>query len=130
MMLGYLFSYSQYPTIKTIGKDSVVIMTLKQGNEINNKFSYLNDSIKKINSNFDRYMLENGKRLQSMYDSYNLELNNHKLTKAESDSFRVMYMANKKIYLNAEQDHKREIRNLSIFTLLSFFITVIVASAR
>jgi len=126
--LGYLFSYSQYPTIKTIGKDSVVIMTLKQGQEINSKFSYLSDSIKKINSNFDRYMLENGKRLQRVYDDYNLELNNHRITKAESDSFRVMYMANKKIYLNAEQDHKRELRNLGVFTLLSFFITVFMAS--
>jgi hypothetical protein len=103
-------------------------MTLKQGQEINSKFSYLSDSIKKINSNFDRYMLENGKRLQRVYDDYNLELNNHRITKAESDSFRVMYMANKKIYLNAEQDHKRELRNLGVFTLLSFFITVFMAS--
>lgn len=45
MMLVSLFSYCQYPTVKTIGKDTVVIMTLKQGQEINEKFSTLSDSI-------------------------------------------------------------------------------------
>lgn len=46
-----LSSYSQYPAIKTIGKDTVVIMTLKQGEEINNKFSILSDSIGGLNAN-------------------------------------------------------------------------------
>lgn len=124
-MLGSLLSYSQYPTVKTIGKDSVVIMTLKQGEDINKRFTILNDSIKKINLDFNDYMLKNGKRVQNLYNDYNLEINNHKITRAEADSFKMMYLANKKIYLNSEKDHKREIKNLSIFTFISFLIAVI-----
>lgn len=40
-----LSSYCQYPTVKTIGKDTVVIMTLKQGEDINNQFTSLKDSL-------------------------------------------------------------------------------------
>jgi len=43
-----LSSYCQYPTVKVIGKDSVVVMTIKQGQEINSQFSTLKDS---LNSN-------------------------------------------------------------------------------
>jgi len=48
-MLVSLSSYSQYPTVKTIGKDTVVIMTVKQGQDINNQFTLLNDSLSTLN---------------------------------------------------------------------------------
>lgn len=48
-MLVSLSSYSQYPTVKTIGKDTVVIMTVKQGEDINKQFTSLNDSLSKSN---------------------------------------------------------------------------------
>jgi uncharacterized protein (DUF342 family) len=49
MMLVSLSSYCQYPTVKTIGKDTVVIMTLKQGEDINNQFTLLKDSLSTVN---------------------------------------------------------------------------------
>ena len=49
-MLVSLSSYCQYPAIKTIGKDTVVIMTVKQGQEINETFSVLKDSIGRLNN--------------------------------------------------------------------------------
>ena len=48
-MLVSLSSYCQYPTVKTIGKDTVVIMTLKQGEDINNQFTLLKDSLSTVN---------------------------------------------------------------------------------
>lgn len=45
MMLASLSSYCQYPLVKTIGKDTVVIMTVKQGEDINKQFNALGDSI-------------------------------------------------------------------------------------
>ena len=48
MLVSHL-SYSQYPTVKTIGKDTVVIMTVKQGQDINNQFTLLNDSLSTLN---------------------------------------------------------------------------------
>lgn len=126
-MLVSLSSYSQYPTVKTIGKDTVVIMTVKQGEDINRRFVLLNDSIKKVNVRFDKYVLENGQRLQKVYSDYNLELNNHRQTRAEADSIKNLYLLNKQLYTNAEEDHKRESRNLFFLAVISFFLTVFVS---
>lgn len=127
-MLVSLSSYSQYPTVKTIGKDTVVIMTVKQGDDINKRFTFLNDSIKKVNDNLSRYMLENSQKFEKVYSDYNLEMSNHRKTKLESDSIRNLYLLNKKIYMNAEEDHRREVRNLFTFTLISFFLAVFMAA--
>ena len=127
-MLVSLSSYSQYPTVKTIGKDTVVIMTVKQGDDINKRFTFLNDSIKKVNDNLSRYMLENSQKLEKVYLDYNFEMSNHRKTKLESDSIKNLYMLNKKIYMNAEEDHRREVRNLFTFTLISFFLAVFMAA--
>lgn len=48
-MLVSLTSYSQsYPIAKTIGKDSVVIVTIKQAEEINASHNKLTDSLKAL----------------------------------------------------------------------------------
>ena len=130
MMLVSLLSYSQYPTTKIINNDTVVIMTLKQGEDINKRFVLLNDSIKKVNTNFDRYMIENGQRLQKVYNDYNFELNNHRLARVEADSFKTMYLANRKIYLAEEERHKKELRSLSTFTVVIMFLTAFIAGAK
>jgi hypothetical protein len=44
-MLVSLISYCQYPTAKTIGKDSVVIITTKQAEKINKVHTKMLDSI-------------------------------------------------------------------------------------
>ena len=50
MMLVSLSSYCQYPTTKKIGKDSVVIMTVEQAENINNQFTRFKDSIESIHN--------------------------------------------------------------------------------
>lgn len=45
MILLSVSSYSQYPIIKKIKDDSVVIMTVKQGNEINALYLRYNETI-------------------------------------------------------------------------------------
>ncbi len=130
MMLVSLLSYSQYPTTKIINGDTVVMMTLKQGEDINKRFVFLNDSIKKVNTNFNTYKLENSQRFQRLFNDYNLETSNHKLTRAEADSFRYMYMANRKIYIAEEEQHRRELRSLSTFTVVVMFITAFIAGTK
>lgn len=44
-ILASLSSYCQYPITKVINSDTVVIMTLNQGREINNQFVVLKDSL-------------------------------------------------------------------------------------
>lgn len=79
MMLASLTSYCQYPTTKKIGKDTVVIMTLSQADNINKQFTKYKDSIELINKkNFllvervDTARFENKRILDSLsrvYDS-------------------------------------------------------------
>lgn len=66
-------SYSQYPIIKKIGDDSVVLITIKQGEDINKKFtedrqklSLLKDSVSAERKRVDS--------LRNRYDSLNSEL--------------------------------------------------------
>jgi hypothetical protein len=50
MILLSVSSYSQYPVIKKIKEDSVVIMTVKQGNEINALYLRYNETIDSLKS--------------------------------------------------------------------------------
>lgn len=73
-------SYCQYPIIKKIGKDSLILMTLKQGDDINKSFSNYQ---KKLDSLKDS--IENKKVL---IDSLNKEINKLDKTKEE---YKVRY---------------------------------------
>ena len=47
-------SYCQYPAVKVIGKDTVVVMTVKQGQDINQKFMELTGEITKLNDSLSQ----------------------------------------------------------------------------
>ena len=103
-MMGLSSVYAQYPTIKKIGNDTVVIISLKQGEEINKLYEKNKNQIKKLSDTIS--ML--GSNIKTFKDStQNLNLINNK-TKVESDSFRYMYIENKKIYMNREKEFKRD----------------------
>ena len=66
-------SYCQYPIIKKLGEDSVVLITIKQGEDINKKFienkkrlDLLKDSV-----SFEKIKVDS---LKNKYDSLNREL--------------------------------------------------------
>ena len=48
MILGVHSSYCQYPRTKKIGQDSVVIMTVEQGDYINTLYKNYHDSINNL----------------------------------------------------------------------------------
>ena len=50
MMLVTLTVFAQYPTVKTIKGERVVIMTVPQAEKIDQKFGKLEDSIAELNS--------------------------------------------------------------------------------
>lgn len=75
LMLVSNLSYSQYPILKKLGSDSVVIMTLKQANQVNSyyvdretKISQLKDSVAKqksfaeLQSAYAEYMQNENKK--------------------------------------------------------------------
>lgn len=106
------------------------MMTLKQGEEINKRFSTLSDSIENINGRFNQYVFNSSQRLQRMYYSYNEEYNKHKFARAEADSFKAMYLANKKIYMNTENEYRRYRINSTVFVMVSFFIAILTATSK
>ena len=70
-------SYCQYPIIKKIGKDSLILMTLKQGDDINKSFTQYQNKLDSLKDSID------GKRF--LIDSLNIEFN--KLEKRKEESF-------------------------------------------
>jgi uncharacterized coiled-coil DUF342 family protein len=73
MILIANLSYSQYPIIKKIGEDSVVLITIKQGEDINKKFI---ENKKKLDLLKDS-VFEEKKKVDSLrykYDSLNSQL--------------------------------------------------------
>ena len=73
MILLPNLSYCQYPIIKKIGNDSVVLITIKQGEDINKKFS---EDRQKLSLLKDSVLVERNKvdSLRSKYDSLTNEL--------------------------------------------------------
>ena len=112
-----LSSLAQYPAVKKIGKDSVVIITLEQGNQINKKFITLEDSIKTLNSRNDSLKLN----FQQEYRD-KLRFSN------EADSFRTMYLKNKQIYLEREEFIKKDRRSYMGFSAVLMFMVVFFAN--
>lgn len=60
-------SYSQYPIIKKIGKDSLILMTLKQGDDINKSFGDYKKKIELLNDSITAKKF--------LIDSLNIEFN-------------------------------------------------------
>ena len=121
-------SYSQYPVVKKIGSDSIVLMTLKQGNEINKQFSILSDSIKGLHNSlsiskydFNKYKVDNE-------DKYN-KLNAISLKyKSQIDSFNYMYRQNKVLYKKHEEWWNRDRQHYMSLSLILMFATIFFAA--
>lgn len=95
LTLGALSGFSQlntYPKTKKIGQDSVVIITIKQADEINNAFRTYRDSIE-----ISRDSMAKQKKL---LDS--LRLVHYNLQNAPNE-YKWRYEANREIYLRREK---------------------------
>jgi hypothetical protein len=109
-------------------------MSVEDGDKINKVFVDKQKQIDSLKLHLDsvkyyhnQYMIFNGQRLQKVYNSYNQELNNYRLAKAETDSIKTLYLANKKIYEHREREFRKERINQQLFTLAVMFITVVLA---
>lgn len=105
-------------------------MTLKQGEDINKKFSILKDSLSIVKLNFEQYALGNSNRLQSMYDAYNSELNAHRTTKLQVDTLKAAYIANEKSYNSLEKGIRIERRDRAFFMTMLILFCMVVATNK
>jgi hypothetical protein len=100
MILGLNISYCQYPIIKKIKDDTVVILTLNQSEQINKLFINYNDTIGKLKNALNKKTDSlNNKTVK--YDSLLFT------TLTEKDSlynWKWKYKANKETYYRRESD--------------------------
>ena len=124
MMLVSLSSYCQYPVVKTIGKDTVVIMTVKQAEEINKKFLDLRDSINALDKtvNISKVEIDSLKTEKQKIDS-SLLLTSEKLSTSDK---RIESLDT--LVKDEDKKHWREKRMWAGWMLLSIVTTVVVAA--
>lgn len=89
MILLSVSTYSQYPVIKKIKEDSVVIMTVKQGNEINALYLRYNQTIDSLKS-------------KTIKDDSILNVYSNKVSALQNYKFR--YEANLETYRSREKE--------------------------
>lgn len=108
--------------VKKIGNDSVVLITIKQGEEINNEFDKKNLQINKLSDSL--IILKNQIGIEKEINKI-LSLKNEK-QKSISDSIFDIYKKNNIIYSERERAHKREQKlfaiNGSVLVVLCLFL--------
>jgi hypothetical protein len=117
LILATSFNFAQYPLVKKIGSDSVVIMTLKQGNQINESFD------------------NNEKTITILRDSLKLLRFNALQTRLQVDTTNLMYEdmklkhdVNIQIYKASQKEWKKIFYYQQIGTLVAIsFITLFIA---
>jgi len=100
LTLGTLSGFSQsttYPKTKRIGQDSVVIITIKQADQINDTFRLYKDSI--------ALTIDSIIKQKKLLDSLRLE---HYNLKNAPNEYKWKYEANREIYFKREESIKRD----------------------
>lgn len=82
MILVANSGYCQYPIIKKIGNDSLILMTIKQGEDINKEFANNQKKLDTFKNMIDS-LKDNLRIKRLLYDSINIELNKIDKTKEE-----------------------------------------------
>ena len=97
MILAVHSTYCQYPKVKKINQDSVVIMTLEQGKDINKSFLFLNNKIDSLKDTVFYY-----NKLKFTYDSLYQTIYQ---TKDSFYDWKWKYEANRRSYDNRQKDY-------------------------
>ena|GEM_PF-2590308 len=128
-------TYSQYPQVKKIGNDSIVLITLKQGNDINKQFSVLRDTIKVLKTDVDslkasleyyqklhdlKWQKENSAHAYEYYRSKTLEI--------KIDSLQAVNKKNKEMYEKHSKEATIAIRHITVFATILGFLTAVFAA--
>ena len=125
-MLVSLSSYCQYPTVKTIGKDTVVIMTVKQGQDINQKFMDLTAEIEFLKDSVAKKTIE----IKTLYtEKKNLNNSLSSIT-IKSQGFEEENIRLKKLIEQNDNEHLIERRKWAGWMFFSFVMTVMLGALK
>jgi hypothetical protein len=111
--------------MRKIGSDSIVLITIKQAQELNTKYDSLVSAKNAIDLDFKEYTKNSAKRLQSMYDSYYEEKTQKDIFKEQANRYRIEvdylkyhYVESKNIYYQREMQYVRENKRHAIHYLV------------
>ncbi len=108
--------------VKKIGNDSVVLITIKQGDEINKQFEIKENQISKLRDSLFNSKLE----INNVTEKYREILLKNERIKLSIDSINQSYFKEKIIFNERERAHKREQKlfaiNGSVLVLLCLFL--------
>jgi hypothetical protein len=127
-------SFAQYPVTKKIGKDTVILMTVKQGEQINKMFddfesqvTTLKDSISMLRSRPTHLTLDSSKvKFDTLTYRYNILNQSYTDTATVLNDYRTRYYKNLDVYKKYELETNRELwlhrLNTSLMAVLVFFL--------
>ena len=121
-----LSSYCQYPAVKVINKDTVVLMTIKQGQDINQKFMDLTSEIKSLKDSISKKDSE-VISLKSENNSLNTSLNS---ITVKSQGLEDNNSKLKIIIEDNEKSHLSERRKWAGWMFFSFVVTVMLGALK
>ena len=119
MIVEVNLSFAQYPLTKKIGNDTVVIMTIRQAENINQlfdtnekEFNKISDSLKLLKS----LLVDNTKKNDTL--TYKVQESYFKI-----EEYKFKYEENKKIYLDKEKTYNK-IHNNDVLQKVLFAIVL------
>jgi len=131
-MLVSLSSYCQYPTVKTIGKDTVVIMTVKQGEDINNQFTVLKDSLSTLNEltlTLRKQMASMGARNIQLSKNLTKSIDEVGVVTKQVDIYKGKYEEAENTIRFLKRDHKNVVVGvLSLLAAWTIYTSVLLAN--
>lgn len=122
MITGLGSLYAQYPVLKKIGKDSVILISVKQGQEINKQFDKSKAEISALKDSLAKTKL----REEFYRELYTRHQYNVDSLRTAADTNAVKYRVATSIYTDHERQYSKYLRNTSIFaTIVTFFIMIL-----
>lgn len=122
MILEVNLCFAQYPVTKKIGNDTVVIMTIRQAENINELFDTNEKEFKKISDSLKllkSLIVENTKKNDTL--TYKVQESYFKI-----EEYKFKYEENKKIYLDKEKTynkiHNNDVLQKVLFALVLGFV--------
>lgn len=118
-----IFTLAQYPIATKIGKDSVVVISLKQGNELNKKFDEVNKEISSLKGSIES-VKEAEKLALQQRDSLNFLLR-----KSLDSSYRYKFMYEEKSKLHDRQMKIWDVdrKHYIIFSTVLVLLTIVMS---
>lgn len=118
-----IFTLAQYPVATKIGKDSVVVISLKQGNELNKKFDEVNKEISSLKGSIES-VKEAEKLALQQRDSLNFLLR-----KSLDSSYRYKFMYEEKSKLHDRQMKIWDVdrKHYIIFSTVLVLLTIVMS---